>query len=107
MLAQTISAPAISFFISPHPADLRGIAAAPIAEDQARKCELGHTYVGLSKKQRLTELCCKIDARLGCGDTGSKSATRRSLSILGFLYPHKLPVEPHEAFGRLGRLRRQ
>jgi hypothetical protein len=72
MLAQTISAPAISFFISPHPADLRGIAAAPIAEDQARKCELGHTYVGLSKKQRLTELCCKIDARLGCGDTGSK-----------------------------------
>src|SRR5262245_9665846 len=67
MLAQTISAPAISFFISPHPADLRGIAAAPIAEDQSRKCELGHTYVGLSKKQRLTELCYKTDARCGCG----------------------------------------
>jgi putative transposase len=28
---------------------------------------LGHTYVGLSKKQRLTELCCKTDARSGCG----------------------------------------
>jgi hypothetical protein len=25
------------------------------------------TYIGLSKKQRLTELCCKTDARNGCG----------------------------------------
>src|SRR5262249_57422529 len=44
-----------------------GIAAAPIAEDQVRKCELAHTSVRLSKKQRLTELCCKRDATGGCG----------------------------------------
>jgi hypothetical protein len=30
--------------------------------NRVSQCELGHTYVGLSKKQRLTELCCKTDA---------------------------------------------
>jgi hypothetical protein len=68
MLAQTISAPAISFFIfTPIPLTLCGITAAPIAEDQARKCELAHTSARLSKKQRLTELCWKRDATGGCG----------------------------------------
>jgi putative transposase len=78
MLAQTISAPAISFFISPHPADLCGIAAAPIAEDQARKCELVHTSVCLSKKQRLTGLFCERDARNGCGQAAMARVKRHS-----------------------------
>jgi|GraSoiStandDraft_29_1057270.scaffolds.fasta_scaffold128206_2 hypothetical protein len=66
MLAQTISAPAISFFIfTPIPLTLCGIAAAPIAEDQARKCELAHISIRLSKKQQLTRLFCETDARSG------------------------------------------
>ena len=44
------------------------IVAAPIAEDQAPKCELAHTSVCLSKKQRLT----------GC-------AVRWPLAIYGFV----------------------
>ena len=34
--------------------------------------EVRPAYLGLSKNQRLTELCRKIDARSGCGDTRSK-----------------------------------
>jgi hypothetical protein len=86
MLAQTISAPAISFFIfTPIPLTLCGITAAPIAEDQARKCELAHTSPRLSKKQRLTELCCKTDARGGGGRRPPERAirTRRGLIIVG------------------------
>src|SRR5262249_5370937 len=59
---------AISFLIfTPIPLTLCGIAAAPIAENQARKCELAHISIRLSKKQQLTRLFCKTDARSGCG----------------------------------------
>src|SRR5262249_52637978 len=54
-------------FSPPSRLPCEGIAAAPIAEDQVRKCELAHTSVRLSKKQRLTELCWKRDATGGCG----------------------------------------
>jgi putative transposase len=39
---------------------------------------LGHTSVGVSKKQRLTELCCKTDARGGCGQAGMARLKRHS-----------------------------
>src|SRR5215472_2916549 len=66
MVAQKIRTAAISLFTLPsfrRPSS--NDAAAPIAEDRARKCEVAHTSGPFVQKKRLTELCSKRDATGG------------------------------------------